>query len=156
MADKLVFPIQFDIEGGLEDAISKSGGVLDKLEKHLRRTMNIKVGLDDKDALDKIENLSKRLEELQKKFENLGKTGGGGISSDLGNASAQATALSAELTNIVDKLIKAGEATQDQLEKLKESTDEAAKLSAAVYETFVQYCPLKHFFYGYNDNDLNN
>lgn len=132
MADKLVFPIQFDIEGGLEDAISKSDGALDKLQKHLSRAMKIKVGIDDKDALDEIDKLTKRLDELQKKFENLGKTGGSSIGSDLSNASAQATALSAELTNIVDKLIKAGEATQDQLEKLKESTDEAAKLSAAV------------------------
>lgn len=131
MADKLVFPIQFDIEKGLNDALSKAGNVSSRLEKALNRKFDLQVKLSDTSALQQIDNLNRKLAELQTKFAELGKSTGGGLQTSLAEAEQKAATLKAQMDAVVQGLINAGNAAKDQLKQFREATTAAEKLAKA-------------------------
>lgn len=131
MADKLVFPIQFDIEKGLNDALSKAGDVSRRLEKALNRQFDLQVKLSDSQALTQIDTLNRKLTELQTKFAELGKATGGGLQTSLTEAEQKAASLKAQMDAVVQGLINAGNAAKEQLKQLREATVAAEKLAKA-------------------------
>lgn len=131
MADKLVFPIQFDIEKGLNDALSKAGNVSSRLEKALNRKFDLQVRLSDTSALQQIDNLNRKLAELQTKFAELGKSTGGGLQTSLAEAEQKAATLKTQMDAVVQGLINAGNAAKDQLKQFREATTAAEKLAKA-------------------------
>lgn len=66
MADNMIFPIQFDLEKGVNDAIKDwDGKYADKLEKAIqKRALNVKLKFDTK-AFDNLDDVKRRLAELK-------------------------------------------------------------------------------------------
>ena len=131
MADKLIFPIQFDIEGGLEDALSKAGDISKRLEKALSKTTQLEIKADNSDAVAKIDVLRQKLSELQTKFAELGKLQSDGLQESLVAAENQAWKLKNQMSYVTQSLIDAGKAAKEQLKQFREAIVAAEKLAKA-------------------------
>lgn len=131
MADKLVFPIQFDIEGGLEDALSKAGDVSRRLEKALNRQYDLQVKLSDGEALKQIDELGRRLDDIRDKIANLGEPNSDKLQTALTGAETLAKSLREQMDGVVNGLIAAGNAAKEQLQRFCEAATAAEKLAKA-------------------------
>lgn len=131
MDDKLVFPIQFDIESGLEDALSKAGDVSKRLQLAFNRKYAIQIEVDDADAIRKIDDLRKKLQELQTELVNFGKGAASGIVGPLEDADSKAAELKNRLAAVTDELVKAGEAAKEQVKNYREAMEAAEKITQA-------------------------
>ena len=57
MSESLVFPIEFDLEGGLQEALKKSDNVIKELENKFGQKFDLKVNISDADAINHIDAL---------------------------------------------------------------------------------------------------
>ena len=131
MSESLVFPIEFDLEGGLQEALKKSDNVIKELENKFGQKFDLKVNISDTDAITHIDALSKKLKELLDVIEKLSNVDLTNIGQAFSGGAADTTTLKDNIDKIVGGLVKAGQATKDQLNDFKQAADLAERIATA-------------------------